>query len=326
MQILICLALLLFSSAPAAAFDCRATLSSVQQLVCAHGPLSVEDDAVDSQFQQGLLQLSQKGQDGLKEGRDKWYALRDTVCSRGAVGMKAAEQVSCLEKEYAARKGTLRNVVTTTKTGLSIFRAEHMAARVLLRPEGITMHRQHIAWPQIDDPQTPQHVAWNAHMTKLAARTLPDPAFCGGDPVNISRDYAIRFTSVNVISVAVTVESSCPASVKKERRHFVDNRVLSGGRALSAADLFDVTTDWKHSLSALVLEEAGLAAVEVDDTLNTAITKPSRWALAENGLTVVFDGMDEKPAAAPREATVPWQKLHRYLSAYPVVRVVRGAE
>lgn len=98
--------------------------------------------------------------------------------------------------------------------------------------------------------------------------------------------------------------------------------VLSSGRMLDAADLFDPDTDWKAFLSVRATEglKKNLAEILGPDyipdftSVPDVVSSSDRWRFTSSGLEIVFNYTDLYTMAfGPGDVLVPWPDLQAYL-------------
>ena len=175
---------------------------------------------------------------------------------------------------------------------------------------------QHVAYPQIDAPQGPQRVAWNARAAK------PGPA--DADDCDTNSDYEIGIATQRLISLQRTDASYCHGQAHGIFSVTADNAILQPTlRPLTAPDVFGSQHDWQKRLGELLwsaLAQSGWAppldqAAAIERNLKIDVSRPGYWLFTPDGLSVNFSAYEGGCyPCTPPAVTLPWAKLRPLLS------------
>lgn len=303
----------------AASFDCARASSVREQMVCADPDLSKRDGEIGQLYRGALARLSPAGATRLRQGERQWLTFLDAAClSSGAPGR--GERRSCLQNAYGDRIEDLK--LAAVRKGPYLFTRVDLYTAAPAPPEVVATgdHRvsvSHIAYPQIDQPDTAIVRQWNA----LAKQVGVDP-ICG-PPQDVEVSYQLGLATRRLISVSRGTWAYCYGMAHGNGVGEVWNVVLTPGlRPLRPADLFRQGAPWKTKLTAFV--RADLADQDPDPThldvraVAAAAASPRRWFLKSDGLEIDFDAYELGEGYPFQPSTkASWSALRDVLAANP---------
>jgi uncharacterized protein len=260
----------------AASFDCTHAASPREQLICRDPVLSDLDGRLGRAYQARRAVLSPHGAELLQSSERSWLHFITTVCPL-AVPADADERripKNCLQEYYEERLNQLAKV--GQRVGPFLFNRIDLYAAEPAPAEDQTggtpgFYVQHVAYPQIDNPHSPQEEAWNKQMVKSLAGE-EEPA-----------DYEIGYANRRVISMQWRYDES--GSFHPWSWFKAENIVLlPNPRALTAQDVFGPGNRWVVKLQKLLWPE-NEEGVDNDQIRNSVI-QPDAWLFTTTGVKV----------------------------------------
>lgn len=311
-----------YGFAAAASFDCKQAKTPRERLICSEPDLSALDDQLGHTYEERKAVLSSHGAELLHQSQVSWLRYLAASCPVPAPASgRFSNAKTCLLGIYHERLSQLSKVGETL--GPFVFNRID-SYRIRPAPESTGeapgVNVWHVAYPQIDNPKSPQAIAWN----KLAEKHLaPNPNF-ESDDGDIDTEYKLGFASNRVISVQWT-----DSTYRHGARHgsyfvSVENEVLDPEiRALTEADLFGKDVRWVPKLERAFWEAliakgwkpAEGDAENVKDEIGSTVIMASEWLLTKDGIEVAFSAYEGGCYACnPGPVTVSWAKLKALLS------------
>jgi uncharacterized protein len=301
-------------AADAASFDCAKASSPRERLVCSDATLSELDGHLGKLYDERKKALSAKGADLLQKSERSWLHYVATVCPLPTIG-RADDTLSCIKKRYDERLAELAK--SGAQLGpyvfgrIDLYAAEPAPDRETGSVPGFYV--QHVAYPRIDSPLSPQAEAWN----RRAEKTLTTSDDCGqGDD---ETEYDIGYANRAVISMQWTNSTYCHDTSHGMFDIASDNFVMTPSlRALTGQDVFGTSRDWPKRLRGLF--EAALRASRWEPGVGDAdsdmknvedyMMEPGNWLFRPEGLQVAFTmGVGGCYACNPPPITVAWADL-----------------
>lgn len=305
----------------AASFDCAKAKRSEEKAICANAELSRLDEVVSKAYRESLQRVSAKSQVILRDSQRQWLKYRMDLCvpPRG----HGDPSQDCLRRQYEMRLRDLKDGAAT-RVGSFLFYTVHLYSYTPCvasddDPDACEDGRSgnfQGAVSRIDSPLTSGTKRWNDFVGKGAGIISDDP----------HSDFE---TSIVVQSASADLVNAC--SYRYEYPHGAAHgmssvgcitMVLSSGRMLDAADLFDPDTDWKAFLSVRATEglKKNLAEILGPDyipdftSVPDVVSSSDRWRFTSSGLEIVFNYTDLYTMAfGPGDVLVPWPDLQAYL-------------
>jgi len=309
------------SSSLAASFDCRVPSAARERLICGDQGLSRADEDLGRAYQGDLDMLSPRGQRLLQESQRSWLRFIGTVCpiSRPASPPNVPGPVQCVQREYEARLAQL-STIGKKRGPYTFIRVDVFAASP--DNEDNTGRRTgfryaHLAYPQIDSPDTPATRAWNEHV----AKKMPIPGGCEG-PADDDLDFQLGIASPRLISLAWQESHYCHGTPHGFFGYRSDNQVLlPSPRDLLPSDLFKPDPSLTSQLELAfwhALQAQGWTPPNDDakELILDAAATPQSWLLTGTGLSVDFSAYAGGCYVCnPRPVTVSWDELKPLLAS-----------
>jgi len=307
------------AGAQAASFDCKAARTPTEKAICGSPRLSALDDALARDYERALKALSAAGGASLKASQRSWLRYATQVCTpRGPAG-EGERRADCLAAEFDRRRAQLAQA--GVRVGPWVFNRvdAYASAPAPDGDGGVHSHyvTQHVAFPQIDVPDTPATRAWNAAQRKdapgeIAAPTAPDDVAEDDDS-----DYTLGCAGERFISVRSDNSQYQHGAAHGSDDHVVSNlRLVPSLRPLSADDFFAPGSPWKARLPGLFWDtyrHQADAATDVDSierAIRESAVNPAGWLATPDGLQISFDaGEAGCTACNPGPITLPWSAL-----------------
>jgi uncharacterized protein len=316
--------------ATAASFECTKTVTPREKLICQTPALSRLDDQLAAAYGAARARLSEAGGELLKESQRNWLRYAVTVCPLSVTTAEDRRQlpVACITARYRERLEQLEQA--GKRIGPFVFnRIDKFDVDPAPTVPGHApdFSVEHVAFPQIDNPQSPELAAWN----KASWRDLyPNPASCRqncgdgeGTPEDTSLDYELTFANKSLISVTWRNDNYYHGAAHGQVYSKSLNTLLRPGLpALSAADIFGPGEGWTGKLQKLFRAElaAGHAVNPSANPSTLDMTKfdrivvtPAHWSFGPEGLTVHFDPLGYY-AGNPGAITLSWPALKPLLA------------
>jgi hypothetical protein len=181
---------------------------------------------------------------------------------------------------------------------------------------------QHVAYPQIDSPLSPQADVWN----KLNVRSLFRSHDCEGDD---DTDYEIGYANRHMISVQLDGRTYCHGTPHGMYGVRTQNLVLlPTPQPLTEQDVFGPADLWIEKLQKLfwdALSSTGWRPPEsqaesVKQNIGRYVIRPDSWLFTTDGLKVSFiESIGGCFACNPRPVTLSWAQVRPLLSGNAVV-------
>lgn len=310
-----------------ASFDCSRAAAGREQLICSDPALSALDGQLGSLYRERRARLSPQGARLLQESERNWLRFVSTVCvpNDPEAQKLGRTRKNCLKGEYTDRIKRVESI--GQKIGPYIFNGvDFYAAEPADNGTGGStgFYVQHVAYPQIDNANSPELVAWNRQNVKPPSTEAECDT--NGDS---SLDYEIGSATARFISVEWALSTYCHGTPHGFFQVEVRNTVLSPHpRALSAQDVFGPSQGWVRPLQErfwAALMKSGWRPPDnqpedIKSQLEEDFIQPNRWLFTPDGLRVSFSAYEGGCyACTPQPVTVPWSDLKPLLSKTAIV-------
>jgi len=319
--------LALLGTASAASFDCTRAKAPREKLICREPALSDLDEKLGRAYQERRAILSPHGAELLERSESSWLHYLTIVCPMVVPADVAGwrNPKSCLQGMYEQRLAQLAKV--GQRLGPFVFnRVDVYAAEPASDSTGemLGFYIHHVAYPQIDNSDLPQAVAWN----NRAVKSLSECDDCG-DGSDDDMEYEIGYATGDVISMQRTTSVYPHEHAHGTFSVQADNIVLHPNpRALTEEDLFGKGDRWAQELQKLFWD-ALLAkgwsppenvAERVKHDIEDEVILPYKWLFTTEGVQVSFSAYEGGCYACnPGTVTVPWVGLKPLLSSSAIV-------
>ena len=322
--------LALSNAASTASFDCAHAKSAREKLICGQPELSKLDEQLGRIYQERQVALSAHGAALLRRSELSWLHFVRVVCSPSRAPADNSDRPEdCLLKVYRERIGQLSKV--GQKIGPFVFnRIDTYAVQRASDSSGEMpgFYVAHVAYPQIDNSDSPQARAWN----KLAERSLAmsndggdDGENAADDGEDASIDYEIGYASERLISVQWTNSDYEHGAAHGTWEVSAQNIVLAPNvRVLTTEDLFQKNGHWAGEIQnifwrSLLANGWSTGDESVKDEIRNEVVRPHRWLFTRDGLQVSFGAYEGGCYACnPGTATAHWTELKPFLSSAAV--------
>lgn len=306
------------SVASVPSFDCARAASAREKTICSDPALSALDGQLGRLYQEKQKLLSPQGASLLQDSERGWLRFIGVVCtSDGPKNKLWLTQGFCLTRQYNDR---IRELQQVEQVGPFVFnRVDIYTAQPSGDETGSAtgFYVQHVAYPQIDNPRSPEVRAWNQE----TVHSLSTDGDCGSGDDDVG--YKVGYANTRFISVEWTDSIYCHGAAHGQWSITANNTVLSSGvRALTAEDLFGSGGAWISALKNhfwAALTKAGWNPpknnqTEVKKELESVFVQTDRWLFTKDGLQVAFAAYEGGCyACTPQPATVPWSDLRPLL-------------
>lgn len=301
-------------------FDCRHAASPREQLICRDPELSTLDAQLGKIYREKLVVLSPKGADLLKDAERSWLRFISTIC--GPEANSQPDQRDCLNQAYTDRLEALAKVAQ--KVGPFVFnRIDLYAAEPSDDNTGSDpgFYIQHVSYPQIDNADTPELVAWN----QKNLLSLSSDSYCDSSPNDYDIGYELGIANTHMISVEWDHSTYCHGTPHGFWDVKIWNTVLSAHlRQLAESDIFGPGTAWAEPLKERLwrkLLESGWRPPEnqseddVKSQIEDDFVNPDEWFFTTEGLRISFTAYEGGCyACTPQPITLSWAELKPLLS------------
>lgn len=308
-------------SAAAASFDCTRTKLPREQMICRDSELSKLDEQLGRSYEEHKALLSDHGAELLHRSEVSWLHFVATVCPVSGLALtdSARDTKDCLAGKYRERLDQLAKV--GQRIGPWRFnRLDFYAALPAPDTSGSApgFYVEHIAYPQIDNADSPQVNAWNKSVEKNLSQ-----GYDGEDAdSDTDTDYEIGNANEHIVSVQWTASEYEHGAAHGGFTVDTQNMILFPNlRPVTAADLFG-DTHWTKKVqdvfwSTLAKEwsPAENQAESVKTQIRDEVIRPDKWLITKNGLQVSFSAYDGGCyACTPGLITASWADLQPVLS------------
>jgi len=318
------------ASASAASFDCTRTKLPREQMICRDSELSKLDEQLGHAYEERHALLSDHGAELLHRSEVSWLHFVATVCpvvaSTNTDDSDRAK--NCLAGKYHERLDQLSKV--GQRIGPWRFnRLDFYAALPASDSTGSApgFYVEHIAYPQIDNADSPQVLAWNRAVEKNIAQ--------GNDgedaDSDTDTDYEIGEANGHIISVQWTAYEYDHGAAHGLYTIDTQNLILFPNlRPLTATDLFGTDKHWAKKVQD-VFWRALLAngwtppdnqPESVKDQIGIEVIRPDKWLVTKDGLQVSFSAYEGGCYACnPGPVTASWTDLQPLLAPTAITDV-----
>jgi uncharacterized protein len=307
--------------AHAASFDCTQAESPRERLICREPQLSKLDEQLASAYDARRTALSPYGAELLRRSELSWLHYVGVICPLSAPPTPDGDlPTDCLLNAYRERLDQLSMV--GQKFGPFVFNridlyAAHSAPDSTGNKPGFYV--AHVAYPQIDNANSPQATAWN----KLAEKHLALDIDGETDDADTDTDYEIGYASGHVISVQWTMSDYEHGAAHGTWETNTENIVFDPNvRALAASDLFakdealSLQKIFWNALLAKGWTPPDNQSEAVKAEIGGEVVEPNKWLITKTGLEVSFSAYEGGCYACnPGTVTAPWTALKPLLSA-----------
>ncbi|TRL33381.1 DUF1311 domain-containing protein [Methylosinus sporium] len=308
------------SRAQAASFDCAKAITTREKLICSDRNLSDLDTRLGRVYKERRALLGRNGVEQLRRSQSSWIGFIDIVCPLEAPerAIRSQPRVKCLDAQYRKRLDQLSKV--GQKLGSFVFNRIDLYAAYPAPVSDSTgdmpgFYIRHVAYPQIDNVETPITAAWNKN-----AEELVSDGECGLDQhyeSDCGADYEIGYASDDLISTVWIYDVYGHGAAHGSFWGHVDNRLLRAALpVLKPSDVFGPDDHWVAGFQRLVsnaLREQQWSPPdgETETALLTSSLDPGKWAFGAQGIRIVFNAYEGGCyACAPREAVeLSWAEL-----------------
>jgi len=311
-----------------ASFDCGHASSPQERLICGDPELSALDSQLGKTYSAKRTLLSPKGAELLKSSQRSWLRYISTVCApEGPDAPSRAESKTCLKDEYTDRLEDLQGVAK--RVGPYLFNRVDLYA---VEPSGDNTGSktgfsvQHVSYPQIDNADSPELVAWN----QQNVRSLSSANDCDDSSTDCDINYELGIATPHLISVEWTHSTYFHGNAHGSWDVETKNTVISTPlRPLSESDIFGPGTAWVGPLKERLwrkLLESGWRPPEnqseddIKSQLEDSFVSPDAWFFTTEGLRISFAAYEGGCyACTPQPITLTWADLKPLLSAHSIV-------
>lgn len=317
------------AAASAASFDCTRTKLPREQLICRESELSKLDEQLGRTYEGRKALLSDHGAELLHRSEISWLHFVAMVCpvvvSTNTDDTDHAK--NCLAGKYRERLDQLSKV--GQRIGPWRFnRLDFYAALPAPDSTGNTagFYVEHIAYPQIDNADSPQVNAWNQTVEKSLSQ--------GSDGEDVESDtdtdYEIGEANEHIISVQWTASEYDHGAAHGGFTIDTQNMILFPNlRPVTAADLFGGDKQWAKKVqdvfwSALAKDWSPpeSQAESIKTQIRDEVIRPDKWLITKDGLQVSFSAYEGGCYACnPGPVTASWAELKPVLSSSAVTNV-----
>jgi uncharacterized protein len=312
-------------TASAAGFDCARAKSPREQLICREPVLSDLDEQLGRVYQERRAVLSPRGAELLHRSELSWLHFVAVVCPLAAAANAESRGLpkDCLIGKYKERLNQLATV--GQKFSPFLFnRIDSYAARPA--PDSNSgwtagFYVAHVAYPQIDNLDSPQVDAWN----KLAEKGIVDTV----EGEDSDTEYEIGYANEHVISVQWTNSEYVHGNAHGIFTIEAENKVLFPDmRDLAAEDLFGKENHWVEKFQEIfwnaLLKKGWEVPENQPDTVKAEIVSeviiPGKWLFTKEGIQVSFSAYEGGCYACnPGPVTASWTELEPLLSSTAIV-------
>lgn len=307
--------------AAVAGFDCSHAASDRERAICGDPALSALDGQLGDIYRERRALLSPRGAQFLQESERSWLRFVGTVCASDGPEKKSWRISNpCLTLQYNERIRQLQEAAE--KLGPYIFnRIDLYAAQPSGDDTGSAtgFYIQHVAYPQIDNANSPELRAWN----QANVRGLPKDGDCDSGSGDYDVDYEVGYANARFVSVQWSDSTYCHGTPHGFGSVKSNNTVLSPRlRPLTTQDLFGSGETWTSTLRErfwTALTQAGWSPPDnqpdVKQVLEGDFVQPGRWLFTKDGLQVAFASYEGGCyACTPQPVIVPWSELKPLLS------------
>jgi uncharacterized protein len=294
-------------------------------MICQEPTLSDLDAQLGRAYEERRAILSPHGGELLHRSELSWLHFVGIVCPL-TVPAKAASgglPKDCLIGQYKERLEQLAKV--GQKFGPFIFnRIDSFTARPAPDSDsGWTagFYVGHVAYPQIDNLDSPLVIAWNKLSEKGAADTVE-----GEDS---DTDYEIGYANEHLISVQWTQSEYVHGHAHGIFTVEVENQVIvPDTRDLTAEDIFGQDKHWVEKVQDIfwnALLKKGWEVPEnqadsVKGEIMSEVIQSNKWLFTKEGIQVSFSAYEGGCYACnPGPVTAPWTELQLLLPSASIV-------
>ncbi|EWY41821.1 hypothetical protein N825_23550 [Skermanella stibiiresistens SB22] len=301
-------------------------------MICGDGALSRLDEAMAAEYSRARAAVSEDGRRQLRDNQRSWLKYVSATC----VGSKEALQ--CLRDAYQDRRDGLGKVPVKMGPFTFIPVESFGFEKAAVDDDGgmvtgwtIDLRR----YPRIDAPATREAAAWNAAVAARSDATAQAPRLSDDDAadesgIDAQESFDIHSASSDLISMSSEGYVYPHGAAHGTEGAQTSNHLLSMGRELEPADLFNPRSGWRGFLADRCF--AGLSAqAEADGwTLDTpepaalvaTASDPKNWEITGAALTIRFSVYEVGPySASMPKVAIPWADLKPYLAASPVLPI-----
>jgi uncharacterized protein len=284
----------------AASFDCKQAASPREALICQDPALSDLDGRLGRAYRERQAVLTSHGAELLQSSQRSWLHYIATVCpldvSNDAIKSDGRrDPKKCLADRYRDRLDQLATVGQRLGpflfTRIDLFAAEPAPDAQTGATPGFYV--QHVAYPQIDSPVSPEADIWNRQNLKVLTRS--DDCGQGGDD---DTDYVVGYANRHMISMAWHDYFYCHGTPHGMFGVRSQNTVLlPKSRALTTDDVFGANDRWTTRLQKLfwdALAKAGWTPVgdPTPSDIEDDFVQPGSWLFTKEGLNVSFSAYE----------------------------------
>jgi uncharacterized protein len=310
-----------------ASFDCGHASSPREHLICSDPELSALDGQLGKTYQEKRALLSPKGAELLKSSQRSWLRYISTVCApEGPDAPSRAESKTCLKDEYTDRLEDLQGVAK--RVGPYLFNRVDLYA---VEPSGDNTGSktgfsvQHVSYPQIDNADSPELVAWN----QQNVRSLSSADDCDDSSIDCEINYELGIATPHLISVEWTHSTYFHGNAHGSWDVTIENTAITAPlRPLTESDIFGPGTAWVKPLKERLwrkLLESGWRPPEnqseddIKSQLEDEFVNPDKWFFTNEGLRISFTAYEGGCyACTPQPITLSWAELKPLLSAQSI--------
>lgn len=317
------------AAASAASFDCTRTKLPREQLICSDSELSKLDEQLGRAYEERRALLSPRGAELLHRSEVSWLRFVATACPLAVFTNTddTDRAKGCLVGKYRERLNQLSKV--GQRVGPWRFnRLDFYAALPAPDSTGNTagFYVEHIAYPQIDNADSPQVNVWNKTVEKSLSQGND-----GEDESDTDTDYEIGEANEHIISVQWTASEYDHGAAHGGFTVDTQNMILFPNvRPLTAADLFGTDKHWAqtvqdvfwHALLANGWSPPDNQADSIKDQIVGEVIRPDKWLITKDGLQVSFSAYEGGCYACnPGPVTASWADLKPVLSSTAITNV-----
>jgi uncharacterized protein len=304
----------------AASFDCAKASSASERLICGDAKLSEIDGKLDTLYRERIALLSPRGADLLRQSQRSWLTFANRTCLSSR-DKRNNYPTSCLLRRYEERLKDL--LQAGQQVGPFRFnRVDLYTLRPAKDESGLApgFLVRHFAYPQIDNPDSPATIAWNARQAK---RTYG--GYCEGSGDD-QFDFEIGHATARFISLQWTAYSYCHGAAHGLYTARNENVLLEPSlRDATGEDVFGAAGTWMAPLQALfwnaILAQGWKPPFpKIEGQLKEMAVTPDRWLFTAQGLRFDFNAYEGGCYVCnPESVTISWASLKPLLTPKALV-------
>jgi uncharacterized protein len=299
----------------AASFNCGKAERVLEKIICADPALSKLDEEMAAAYKAALLKLDSEAGDVIRSEQQAWLKYLVAYCSAtDRAGWTTAE---CIDMEYTRRIQDLDKVLSIQAGYTFLQRSEYQVIKIEADPEGrwpAETGRHYLSYPQIIAPSSADTRRWNEDIQEWARSVASEWAEMDDNP-QVYISAVARASLSDLVSIEKSV--SWMGAAHLWGRSWFENTLVSSGKELNAARIFEDGTGWKTYLADrafnAITPEPGQLQID-REFIQVLTVEPEAWIISPDTLTIRIDpdGDDGRQYGAT-EVVYSWRELKPYL-------------